>query len=157
MAEMKEQAAAAARAHAEALEAAEAQAADARQLAALYEQQVADVKAQLQASQSGGTQGAPSTLPAARPAQMAGAGDVADPYQAASAAELLGQDPGRVAVGLQQQGKSYSDLVADYIDMVGGVVSRVGGCRLEAAAAKATLSGVGKVQAFLLPLESWSH
>jgi hypothetical protein len=122
MAEMREQIASAAAAHKSALDAAEAQAADARQLADLYEQQVADLTARVRTLQQGGGVSGPAapgtptaTQPAAPPRPLRG--PTAAP--AATAAELLAQSPGGVAEGLQAQGKSFADVVALYTDMVG--------------------------------------
>jgi len=121
MAEMREQMTAASRAHQEALEAAEAQAADARQLADLYQQQVADFKAQLSAVQQAGGIVPPPPVPGTPPARVP---VPVDPHAIATAADLLAPT---VVQGLQQQGKSHADVVALYTDMVSESAEGAGG------------------------------
>lgn len=105
----------AARAHREALAAAETKAADAERLAALYEQRAADLEDKLRAAGAGGAgAGAPATPPPGHGGRVAGD----DPRLAATAADLLGQGPGGLAAGLQEQGKTYTEVVALYMDMV---------------------------------------
>jgi len=131
MAEMREQMTAASRAHQEALEAAEAQAADARQLADLYQQQLSEAPGQGATTTTGGrstrTPKSPGKSPAKHTPIRAAATSAAatDQRLMAAASDAVARSPAGVAEGLQQQGKSYADVVALYTDMVSA--SRVEG------------------------------
>jgi hypothetical protein len=108
---MREQLSASAAAHAAALEAAEAQAADARQLAGLYEQQLAEATAPRGRRKGVTRVGSPGTPTSTHP-----------PARAPVPVDAPALSPGAAV-----EGKGLPEVMALYNDMVGGGAGGPGG------------------------------